>query len=154
MQAGHLRPEKIWHEFVRDMPQGLPQDGEGGLEGTTSWGRIYWGGAMFCLLIDVELRKRSRNKVGLQDALRGIVASGGTHDKDWPINHIIEVADKATGLPVLSELYHKMGKARYEPDLRQLWNDLGVIDKPEGARFDDHAALADVRKAIAAARYP
>jgi prepilin-type processing-associated H-X9-DG protein len=39
VQAGHLRPEKIWHEFVRDMPQGMPQAGDGGLEGTRSWGR-------------------------------------------------------------------------------------------------------------------
>ena len=109
---------------------------------------------MFCLLADVELRKRSGNKVGLQDALRGIVAAGGTHDKDWPISRIIEVADKAAGLPVLSELYETMGKARFDPNLNQLWNDLGVIDAPEGARFNDHAALADVRKAITAARHP
>jgi hypothetical protein len=154
VQAGHLQPEKIWHEFVRDMPQGLPKDGDGGLEGTTSWGRTYWGGAMFCFIADVELRKRSGNKVGLQDALRGIVAAGGTHDKDWPISRIIEVADKAAGLPVLSELYETMGKARFDPNLNQLWNDLGVIDAPEGARFDDHAALADVRKAITATRHP
>ena len=151
VQAGHLRPEKIWHEFVRDMPQGLPKGGDGGLEGTTSWGRTYWGGAMFCLLAEVELRKRSGNKVGLQDALRGIVAAGGTHEKDWPITRIIEVADKATGLPVLSELYQKMGKARYDPELKQLWTDLGILDTPEGARFDDHAALADIRRAITCA---
>jgi len=154
VQAGHLRAERIWHEFVRDMPQGLPKDGDEGLEGTTSWGRTYWGGATFCLLADVELRKRSGNKVGLQDALRGIVAAGGTHDKDWPISRIIEVADKATGLPVLTELYEKMGKARYDPDLDQLWNDLGVINTPEGARLDDHAVLAHVRTAITAARHP
>jgi predicted metalloprotease with PDZ domain len=154
VQAGHLRPEKIWHEFVRDMPQGLPRDDDVGLEGTTSWGRTYWGGALFCLLADVELRKRSGNKVGLQDALRDIVAAGGTHDKDWPISRITAVADKATGLPVLAELYQKMGKARYDPDLKQLWNDLGVIDMPEGARFDEHAALADVREAITAPRKP
>jgi predicted metalloprotease with PDZ domain len=133
------------------MPQGLPKDGDGALEGTTSWGRTYWGGAMFCLLADIELRKRSGNKVGLQDALRGVVAAGGTHDKDWPISRIIEVAGKATGLPILSELYEKMGRARYDPDLNQLWSDLGVIDTPGGARFDDHAALADIRRVITAA---
>src|SRR5262249_50596896 len=61
VQAGHLRAEKIWHEFVRDMPKGLPQPGDGGLEGTRSWGRTYWGGAIFCLLADVEIRKRTRD---------------------------------------------------------------------------------------------
>jgi len=151
VQAGHLRPEKIWHEFARDMPQGMPQPGDGGLEGTKSWGRTYWGGAIFCLLVDVELRKRSGNKIGLQDALRGIVAAGGTHDKDWSIERILSVADKAVDETVLADLYEKMGKARYEPDLQQLWLDLGVIDIPEGVKFDDHATLADVRRAITAA---
>jgi hypothetical protein len=151
VQAGHLPPEKIWHEFVRDMPQGKPQPGDSGLEGTQSWGRTYWGGAIFCLLADVEMRKRSGNKLGLQDAMRGVLAAGGTHEKDWPIERILTVADTAVGMTVLTELYEKMGKAPYEPDLRQIWTDLGVIDTPEGARFDDHANLADVRRAITAA---
>jgi hypothetical protein len=30
VQAGHLRTEKIWQEFIRDMPQGLPRAGDGG----------------------------------------------------------------------------------------------------------------------------
>jgi hypothetical protein len=150
VQAGHLRPEKIWHEFARDMPQGMPQTGDGGLEGTNSWGRTYWGGAVFCLLADVELRKRSGNKIGLQVALRGIVAAGGTHNKDWPIDRILAIADKSVGMPVLSQLYERMGVAPYEPDLKQLWTDLGIVDSPEGARFDDHATLANVRRAITA----
>jgi hypothetical protein len=150
VQAGHLRPEKIWHEFARDMPQGMPQAGDGGLEGTRSWGRTYWGGAIFFLLADVEMRKRSGNKIGLQDAMRGVVAAGGTHDNDWPIERILSVADKAVGMTVLAELYDKMGKAPYEPELAQLWIDLGVIDGPDSARFNDHAALADVRRSITA----
>jgi hypothetical protein len=151
VQAGHLPAAKIWHEFVRDVPQGLPKPTDGGLEGTTSWGRTYWGGAIFCLLADVELRKRSGNKTGLQDAMRGVVAAGGTHDKDWPIDRILNVADKSVGMTVLSELYEKMGKAAYRPDLKQLWSDLGIIDTPVGAHFDDRAPLADVRRAITSA---
>jgi hypothetical protein len=151
VQAGHLRAEKIWHEFVRDMPQGMPQPRDGGLEGTQSWGRTYWGGAIFCLLADAEMRKRSGNKLGLQDAMRGVVAAGGTHDKDWPIERILLVADKAVGMTVLTELYDKMGRHAYQPKLAQLWVDLGVVDTPDGARFDDHATLANVRRAITAA---
>jgi hypothetical protein len=80
-----------------------------------------------------------------------VLAAGGTHDKDWPIERILSVADTAVGMTVLTELYEKMGNRPYEPDLRQLWTDLGVIDTPEGASFDDHANLADVRRAITAA---
>jgi hypothetical protein len=52
-QAGFLSAEKIWFDMVRDMPQGEPAPGDGGLDDTHSWGRTYWGGALFCLLADV-----------------------------------------------------------------------------------------------------
>jgi hypothetical protein len=151
-QAGHLKDKKIWHEMVRDMPQGLPRPSDGGLEGTTSWGRTYWGGAIFCLLADVEMRKRSGNTLGLQDAMRGIVSAGGTHDNSWPIERFIRVGDKAVGMTVLADLYAKMGKHADAPDLAGLWRDLGVIDAPEGARFDDSAPMAPIRRAITARR--
>jgi hypothetical protein len=41
--------------MVSGMPQGEPQRGDRGLDGTHTWGRTYWGGAMFCLLTDVEI---------------------------------------------------------------------------------------------------
>ena len=125
-----------------------------GLEGTQSWGRAYWGGAIFCLLADVEMRKRSGNKLGLQDAVRGVLSAGGTHDKDWPIERILSVADQAVGMTVLIELYDKMGRHADQPELAQLWLDLGVVDTLDGARFDDHATLANVRRAITAAPAP
>ena len=45
-----------------------------------------------------------------------------------------------------------MGTHAYAPDLNSLWKDLGVIDAPEGARFDNSAPLAAIRKAITARR--
>jgi hypothetical protein len=152
VQAGQLTAKKIWHEMARDMPQGLPRASDGGLEGTTSWGRTYWGGAIFCLLADVEMRKRSGNSLGLQDAMRGVIAAGGTHDNSWPIERFISVGDRAVGMSVLAELYAKMGTQAYTPDLAALWRDLGVIDTPDGAHFDDDAPLAPIRRAITAQR--
>ena len=76
---------KIWSDMVRDMPKGNPQPGDQGLDHTHTWGRTYWGGAQFCLLADVTIREQTHNRKGLQDALRAIVAAGGTIDQDWPI---------------------------------------------------------------------
>ena len=42
------------------MPKGLPQAGDQGLDNTGTWGREYWGGAMFCLLADIEIRKATK----------------------------------------------------------------------------------------------
>lgn len=147
-QAGHLKAEAIWHEFARDMPLGLPGRGDGGLDGTTSWGRTYWGGAIFYLLADIEIRKRSGNTLGLQDAMRGVVAAGGVHDQDWPVSRVLFAADKAIGMTVMSDLYEKMRAAPVSPDLGKLWIELGIVDDGASARFDDRANLAAVRRAI------
>ena len=108
VQSGDLPTEKIWAEFVRDMPKGLPGDGDNGLDYTHSWGRTYWGGAIFCLLADVEFRRQTGNKRGLQDALRGVVAAGGSLQIGWPIERVLAVADKAAGAPALSQLYQSL----------------------------------------------
>ncbi len=149
-QAGDLRPEKIWADMMRDMPRGLPQAGDQGLDQTHTWGRTYWGGAIFCLLADVEFRRMSHNKVGLQQAMRGVLAAGGTHDVDWSIGRILRVADEAVGYPVMENLYDRMRAQPYDPDLPKLWNELGITRTGNTVAFSDAAPLAAIRSAITA----
>lgn len=149
VQAGDLTPEKIWGDFVSDMPQGLPRAGDRGLDGTPTWGRRYWGGAIFALKADVEIRKRTHNRLGLQDALRAILKAGGSHEQDWPIARVFQVADAATGNSVLTELYAEMRATPTAPDLDALWRELGVERQGQDAvTFNDAAPLAGVRHAI------
>ncbi|HET7210889.1 MAG TPA: hypothetical protein VFI85_03980 [Methyloceanibacter sp.] len=115
-----------------------------------TWGRTYWGGAIFCLLADVEIRKRTGNKAGLQQALRGILDAGGTIEQDWPIKRILEIGDKATGTTALADLYEKMRNAPYAPALDALWRDLGVLVQDGRVTFDEDAPLAPIRRAITA----
>ena len=151
VQAGDLTDERIWGDFVRDMPQGLPQAGDRGLDNTPTWGRTYWGGAIFCLLADVEIRKRTGNRIGLQQALRGILSAGGSFERDWRIERVLRVADVAAGVSVLSDLYEKMRERPYAPDLDALWRDLGISVHDDRVVFDNNAVLAPVRRAITAA---
>ena len=148
VQRGFLRPEKIWADMMHDMPKGDPGSSDEGLDRTHTWGRTYWGGAQFCLLADVMIREQTHNQKGLEDALRGIVAAGGTIDKDWPIEKAFETGDRATGTHVLSDLYNSMRDAPKPVDLNGLWSKLGVIRDGEQVRFDDHAPEADIRRAI------
>lgn len=148
VQRGFLRPEKIWADMVRDMPKGDPEPFDRGLDQTHTWGRTYWGGAQFCLLADVTIRKQTHNRKGLEDALRGIVAAGGTIDHEWPIEKALSIGDQATGTNVLIELYKQMGSAPKPVDLDDLWKQLGIEQTPTGVRFDDKAPLAEVRVAI------
>jgi predicted metalloprotease with PDZ domain len=153
VQAGDLTAKEIWHAMVRDMPKGLPQAGDEGLDNTDTWGRKYWGGAMFCLRADVEIRKATSNRFGLQDAMRGVLAAGGSHEVDWSIERILATADKAVGVDVLTRLHNEMGQKPMAPDLDALWRDLGVKSQGGSVEFDDTAPLAAIRASITKARF-
>jgi hypothetical protein len=101
------------------------------------------------LFADVEIRKRSHGKFGLQDAMRGVLAAGGNHEQDWSIQRILATADKAVGLDVLSRQHDQWGSKPVTPDLDGLWRDLGLKEHEGGLDFDDTAPLASIRKAIA-----
>ncbi|KIU44287.1 hypothetical protein QU42_27365 [Bradyrhizobium sp. UASWS1016] len=154
VQAGDLTAQEIWRAMMRDMPKGLPQAGDQGLDNTDTWGRKYWGGALFCLLADIEIRKRSGNRLGLQDAMRGVLAAGGNHEKDWTLARVLSTADQAVGGEVLTHLHDEMGPKPVTPDLAALWQDLGVKMQGETVAFDDTAPLASIRKAITEPRAP
>src|SRR6476660_7103048 len=126
VRAGGLTPEIIWGDMVEGMPQGLPESGDRGLDFTHTWGRTYWGGALFCLLADVEIHRRTANAKGLKDALRGILEEGGTISSDWNLERALRIGDDATGVPVLQELYTQMRSAPHPVDLDQLWRKLGI----------------------------
>jgi hypothetical protein len=148
-RIGELTPEKIWGDMVRDMPQGQPASGDRGLDYTHTWGRTYWGGAMFCLLADVQIRERTHNQKGLEDALRAVLAQGNIQS-DWPLERAIAIGDKATGVPVLHDLYEQMKATPVTVDLDGLWKKLGVKEVNGQVVFDDNAPLAAVRRAITA----
>ena len=148
-QAGQLSAERLWHDVVRDMPQGEPAADDRGLDRTSTWGRTYWGGAMFCLVADVRIRQQTNNQKGLRDALRGILTAGGNITQDWEIEHAFAVGDKATGTTVLADLYHEMSDKSDPVDLAALWKQLGLQRQPDGSiQFDSSAPLAKVRAAI------
>jgi hypothetical protein len=147
-RAGDLPPEKVWGDLVDGLPKGLPETGDRGLDFTPTWGRTYWGGALFCLLVDIEIRKRTGNEKGLEDALRAILNAGGTIESNWSLTQALEIGDRATGFPVLRERYNKMKATPAPVDLKALWEELGVARRNGKIEFNDVAPLAAIRKAI------
>jgi hypothetical protein len=147
-RAGDLTPERVWGDMVDAMGQGLPKADDRGLDFTHTWGRTYWGGALYCLLADVEIRKQTGNRLGLEDAMRGILKSGGSIEVEWSLDRALQVGDQAAGVTVLEDLYNKMRATPVAPDLNQLWKDLGVDRQGDKTIFDDTAPLAAVRRAI------
>jgi len=150
VQIGTLTQARVWGDMMRDMPNGEPEASSVGLDRSQTWGSMYWGGAMFCLVADVRIREQTRDRKGLQDALRGIVAAGGTIDQEWPLERTLAIGDAATGTTVLRDLYKEMGQARMQVDLDALWNELGVGLRHGQVTLDEHAPKAAVREAIMA----
>ena len=147
-QDGQIPVTSVWKQLVDGLPNGEPEAGDEGLDHTHTWGRTYWGGAMFCLLADIGIRRATKNQLGLEDALRGIVAARGSMEKDWTIEHALEIGDTATGTTVLMKLYEKMKAAPAPVDLSQLWKELGVAPEDGTVTFRDDAPMAAIRKAI------
>jgi hypothetical protein len=148
VRAGHLDVTRMWSDFARDLPQGLPEKGDRGLDRTHTWGRTYWGGALFCFLADIEIHRRTQNQKGLEDALRGILNAGGDIRDEWDLVKTLKIGDDATGVAVLVPLYNQMKDQPYDPDLTALWKDLGIERAGDTVRFIDTAPLAGTRKAI------
>lgn len=148
VRIGRLRAEQAWADLVRDLPQGLPEAGDRGLDFTPSWGRTYWGGALFCFLADIEIHRRTENAKGLDDALRAILEAGGSITEDWDLERALKTGDKATGVPVLQELYAKMRATPSPLDLEEIWRNLGIERRGRSVRLTSDAPLTEVRRAI------
>jgi len=149
-RLGVISPEEVFARFLERMPLGLPAPGDQGLDRTHTWARTYWGGALFYLRADVAIRERTGNRRSLDDALRGVLAGGGNVAQRWDVEQVIAAGDKATGVPVLRELYAEMAVAPAVVDLPTLWRRLGVTARAGTVVLDDTAELAAVRRGMTA----
>ena len=129
----NLSEEKVWVGFVEGMPKGQPEAGDRGLDRTHTWGRTYWGGAIFWLLADLRIREQTANARSIDDAIRAILEAGGDNDHDWTLDKVIATADRASGTTVLKNLHDELGAKPVKVDLDALWARLG-IRHPRGGR--------------------
>jgi len=147
-RIGTLSAEQVWSGYVDGMPKGQPEAGDQGLDRTHTWGRTYWGGAIFWLLADVRVREQTANRRTIDDAFRAVLDAGGDGSVHWPLDKVIEVSDRATGTHVLKTLHEEMGEKPKVVDLDALWAKLGVVRRGDHLTFDDTAPLAAVRQSM------
>jgi hypothetical protein len=149
-RAGLVTAERYWRELAQGLPQGLPEAGDRGLDRTRTWGRTYWGGALFCFVADVRIREATRGVRSFDDVLRGLIATRDDGAATVDVARFLEAADRATGTTVVSELYRTLALAPGSVDLAALWSDLGVRVVRTAITFDDQAPQASIRRAITA----
>jgi hypothetical protein len=149
-RAGVIPSEHVWRDLVESAPKGLPSANDEGLERTRSWGRTYWGGAVFCLAADVEIRARTSGARSFDDVLRAMVATGASVAERWDVERFLAIADDATGTHVVRELFQRLALAPGRVDLDAMWRELGVRAEGGTVVLDDAAPRASIRRAITA----
>jgi hypothetical protein len=148
VRAGALAPEKLWRDLIEGLPQGLPKDGDGGLDRTHTWERTYWGGSLYCFVVDVRIREQTGGARSFDDVVRAVVATGADVEDHWDVARFLDVGDAATGTRVLHDAYRELALAPGSVDLPELWRRLGVKVEGERVAFEDAAPLAFVRRGI------
>lgn len=146
--CGQISEEKAWKDLVDGLPNGLPTAGDRGLDRTPSWGRTYWGGALFALLLDLELRRESGNERGLAELMAKRVTSGSSIHLDRTMDELMAEWDEAAGSSLPGELYRSHKHTAVTVDLAPVWKALGVTISGRAVSFDDTAPEAALRKAI------
>jgi hypothetical protein len=153
-RVGQLTPAEVWRGFVEGLPQGLPMDGDRGLDNTFTRQRIYWGGNLYWLLADVQIRKKTNNRHGVDDAIRAILDAGGNGGAAWTLERVLTVGDEATETTVLKDLHNELGPKPGSVDLNALWRRLGVKYNKGAITLDNDAPDASIRTAITSSRHP
>lgn len=151
-RAGWRTPESVWWEWVTFFPRGLNAVARDGLRRARLSGGVYWGGALFMLLADIEMRAANGGRAGIEDCVRTVLLEHGADiTQVWTTERMLAACDAAVGGRVLQDLAARHLKPGAALDLPGLWARLGVALRDDGTvALDDSAPLAHLRQSILA----
>ena len=150
VRAGLMDEKEAWYWMLTGMPKGLPGHADKGLDHTPTWGRTYWGGALFSLLADIRIREKTNNRYGLEDSLRAIVNAGFNMQNGsvQPIMKMINIGDEATKTKALLTIYNEMKDKPMDIDLEKIWKRYGVRREGKKIIFTSSASQAALRNIL------
>jgi hypothetical protein len=146
-RAGWKSEDEIWREWMSQMPRGMPAMTGIGLE-NAGRGGIYWGGALFVLMAEIESLQASGGKIGFSDCLRTVLSEGADVTVKWPTMKLLDRCDALLGRPVIKALANQHIEKGSAMDLDRLWRRLGVSLMDGVVHYDDSAELAWLRPLI------
>jgi predicted metalloprotease with PDZ domain len=151
-RAGWISDADLWRHFAKEMPRGLRKPGEpASLEERDDIDSTYWGGALFALLADVQIRQATGGARSLDDVMREVLSREGDATHTARVADFLRVGDEATRGRVLADLYARFVVSGEPVDLEALWRSLGVPGEADAAkRLNDAAPLAALRRSISA----
>jgi len=152
-RAGLISEQEAWHRIAVGAQRGSAATHSLAQESadmflTFEFSRVYWGGASFALLADVELRKRSGGTRSLDSVLTQIHECCSRSPRPWPARELLARMDQLAGTPVFSELAERYVYRPGFPDLGTVLKELGVTLADAGVELDASAPGAAMRTAI------
>ena len=144
-RAGWKSEADVWREWIENMERGLPALTEIGLR---NGGSPYWGGALFLLLADIEIRRATDLRLGIEDCFRSVLQGGANAVERWSVEEMFAACDQLTGKPVMAGLARRHVEGVTPLSLPSLWRELGVELRDGIVLYDDRAPLAAIRDLI------
>jgi hypothetical protein len=147
VKRGRLSEERVFREWQRAMWQGQPRD-DAGLDGTRSWGRLYWGGAGFWFAAELAVHEATGGAKTLADCFGAVTrASRGIADR-WSVERFLTACDAGLGAPVVRPLYERMAREPVALPFDEMFARLGVTSGEAGVELTSEAPLASCRAAV------
>ncbi len=139
-RAGWATEQEVWEELVRGMPRGRATLEQRGMLQARGIDGIYWGGALFCLLVDHEIRRRTAGKQGLEDGLRRLFADDLCIDSGvFDLSQVARCLRSAYPDNVWDDLWARYVEGSAPVPLEELWGSLGIRIRGEQVELDaDH----------------
>lgn len=149
VRAGHIDTKEFWQDMLRGMPQGIVKSGQRGLVYDQTWGRRYWGGALFWFVADLDIRLQTKNRKSIDDVFRAILQANGNIRTVWSLDEIARVGDRATGTGVLKDHMNAFAFKPGRVALSRIWSNLG-ISRPGNQRNPRRALWNRIRSSLTA----
>lgn len=155
-RSGAHDRQKAWQELYQGFERGRlsrpelsPNEAAAGSQRESRM-KIYWSGAALALMADVELRERSGGSETLDDVMARLQACCLPSDRAWSGPELFATLDSLSAHPVFMPLYRRYADTAGFPDVRPLFERLGLSVAHDEVRIRKHGELAHIRAAITA----
>jgi hypothetical protein len=159
-RRGMISAAEAWSELDDGFRRGRSQieaDGDdlaaasASMHRTHRYWRVYWSGTAIALLIDLELRRRTRHDLdgaiaAVRGGFEGRVVRPSAQD-------VLQAIDRHTGTAIATEIAGQWLGSTAFPDLGRAYRELGLVAGARGAlELDPKAPAAKIARAIMAGR--
>ncbi len=150
---GRISETLAWQQLYEGFKRGKKNTNGGTLaqatrDGWNSTMRVYWSGAALMLMADIQLRHQSGGLQSLDTALKGLSGCCMENGPTWRAREMFAQLDRLTGTEIFMGLYQKQVHSSGFPDMRPVWERLGIDIRLNQVILSEDAPLVAIRDAI------